>query len=223
MLFFGSCPGCQGRNAGTFGLFGLGGISQLILDSKGPLPLSSFGSEEAGMAFSLSRASNVAGGFIDLCISLERGTSSLFLIGDLPGNFIGEIGFLYFLDLLFIGVAGGPHFLVPDGPGFGSFSIWLVGPDFGLPLRSSTGGPGFGVLIEVSDSENLTFVSSSSEGSTSPSSFESLELEVSLSSSTNTFFLAWNCNLLFSLLISCLLSSIPVSRNFSRLIMVCSR
>ena len=124
----------------------------------GPLPLSIFGSEEAGTAFSLSRASNMAGGFIVLCINLERGTSSLFLIGDFPGNFIGEIGFLDFLALLFIGVTGGPHFLVPDGPGFGSFLvsclllIWLVGPDFELPPSSSSGGPGFGVLIEVSDS-----------------------------------------------------------------------
>ena len=96
----------------------------------GPLPLSILGTEEAGTAFSLSRASNMAGGFIDLCISLERGTSSLFLIGEFPGNFIGEMCLLCLLSLLFLGVTGGPHFLVPDGPGFGSFLIWLVGPDF---------------------------------------------------------------------------------------------
>ena len=71
----------------------------------GPLPLSIFGSEEAGTAFSLSRASNMAGGFIVLCVNLERGTSSLFFIGDFPGNFIGEINFLDSLALLFIGVA----------------------------------------------------------------------------------------------------------------------
>ena len=82
--------------------------------------------------------------------------------------------FLYFLFFLAI---GGPHILVPDGPGFGSPLMCSVGPDLGLPLGSITGGPGFGVLIDVSDSENFTFVSSSSEGSTSPSSFESLELE----------------------------------------------
>ena len=105
-------------------LFGRGGISQLILDSMGPLPLSIFGSEEAGTAFSLSRASNMAGGFIVLCVNLERGTSSLFFIGDFPGNFIGEISFLDFLALLFIGVTGGPHLLIPDGPGFGSLISW---------------------------------------------------------------------------------------------------
>ena len=114
LLFLGSCPGCQG-NQGTFGR---GGISQLILDFRGPLPLSSFGSVEGGIAFSLSRAS---GFFIELWISLERGTSSLFLIGEFPGNFIGEMGFLYFLFFLFILAIGGPHILVPDGPGLGSF------------------------------------------------------------------------------------------------------
>ena len=78
--------------------------------------------------------------------------------------------------LLFLAIVG-PYFPVPDGPGFGSPLMFTVGPDLGLPLGSITRGPGFGVLIDVSDSENFTFVSSSSEGSTSPSSFESLELE----------------------------------------------
>ena len=98
--------------------------------------------------------------------------------------------------------------------------VWLSGLDFKLPFSSSSEGPGFGVLIEVSDSEYLTFISSSSEGSTSPSSFESLVFEVSLSSFTFSLCSAMED---FSLLINCLLSSSPVSRNFSRLIMVLSR
>ena len=71
--------------------FRRGGNSQLTLDSMGSLPLSILGSEEAGTASSLSRASNMAGGFIILGVNLERGTSSFFFIGDFSGNFIGEI------------------------------------------------------------------------------------------------------------------------------------
>ena len=130
-----------------------------------------------------------------------------------------------FLCFLFFLAIVGPYFPVPDGPGFGSPLMCSVGPDLGLPLGSITGGPGFGVLLVVSDSENLTPVSSSSEGSTSPSSFESLELELEelLCSSISAFLFSWNCSLLFSLLIICLLSSFPASRNFSPLVMVCSR
>ena len=46
----------------------------MTLDSMGPLPLSIFGSEEAGTVSSLSWASNMAGGFIILGVNLERGT-----------------------------------------------------------------------------------------------------------------------------------------------------
>ena len=153
LLLVGSCPSNHGRNAGTFGTFGLfGRVGTQILDSTGPLPPSIFGTEEAGLAFSFSRASG---------ISFDRGTSSLFLLGESPGNFIGECA----LVLLLLGFSGDPSFPVPDGPGFG-LSFW---------------GLCFGVLVVVSDSENLTLVSSSSEGSTSPSSFEPLEDEVSLS------------------------------------------
>ena len=115
-------PGFQGRNAGTFGLSLLrrGGKSQLTLNFMGPLPLSIFGSEEAGSTSSFSRRSSMAGDFIILGVSLERGTSSFIFIGVFSGNFIGEINFLDSLALLFVGVAGGPHFLIPDGPGFGS-------------------------------------------------------------------------------------------------------
>ena len=96
----------------------------MTLDSMGPLPLSILGSEEAGTASSLSRRSSMAGGFIILGVNLERGTSSFFFIGDFSGNFIGEMNFLDFLVLLFIGVAGGPHPLIPDGPGFGTLISW---------------------------------------------------------------------------------------------------
>ena len=86
----------------------------------GPLPLSILGSEEAGTVSNLSRASIMAGGFVVLGVSLERGTSSFFFIGEFSGNFIGKMNFLDFLVLLFIGVAGGPLPLLPDVPGFGS-------------------------------------------------------------------------------------------------------
>ena len=95
MLLVGSCPANHGRNAGTFGMFGLLGLGGTqILDSTGPLPPSIFGAEEAGTAFSLSLASDIFCGFIVPFFSFERGTSSLFLLGDFPGNFIGEIGIL---------------------------------------------------------------------------------------------------------------------------------
>ena len=86
----------------------------------GPLPLSILGSEEAGTASSLARRSSLAGGFIILGVSLERGTSSFVFTGVFSGNFIGEINFLVSLALFFIGAAGGPVFLIPDGPGFGA-------------------------------------------------------------------------------------------------------
>ena len=80
-------PGFQGKNAGIFGLssFWRSGNSQLTLDSMGPLPLSIFGSEEAGAASSLARRSSMAGGFIILGVSLERGTSSFSLLGFFQG------------------------------------------------------------------------------------------------------------------------------------------
>ena len=56
-------------------------------------------------------------------------------------------------------------------------------PELESLVCPSSGYPGFGVLCRVSGSENLTFVSSSSEGSTSPSSFESLVSDDSLASS----------------------------------------
>ena len=112
-------------------LFRRGGNSQLTLDSMGPLPLSIFGTEEAGTAFSLSRASSMAGGF---GVNLDRGTSSLFFIGDFPGNFIGEISFLDFLVLLFIGVTGGSAF---SGTRWARFWV-LLGE---LPLLNLVNGP----------------------------------------------------------------------------------
>ena len=59
MLFSGSSPFFQGNH----GTIGRGGMSQLILDLRGPLPLSSFGSEECGIVFNLSRASGLFVGF----------------------------------------------------------------------------------------------------------------------------------------------------------------
>ena len=79
-------------------------------------------------------------------VILERGTSSAFLAGVFDGYPIGDLGLLVPLDL--DGVFGGPGFWVPEGPGFGS-------------------------LDEDSVSEYLTYVISSSEGSTSPSLKES--------------------------------------------------
>ena len=61
--------------------------------------------------------------------------------------------------------------------------LWLLGPELESLVCPSSGYPGIGVLFRVSGSENLTFVSSSSEGSTSPSSFESLVSDDSLASS----------------------------------------
>ena len=130
-----------------------------------------------------------------------------------------------FLRIRFFVAFVGPHNWVPDGPGFGSPLVCSVVPVLGLLFGSVTGVPGLGVLLVVSDSENLTPVSSSSEGSTSPSSFESLELELEelLCSSISAFLFSWNRSFLFSLLMICLLSSLPASRNFSPLDMVCSR
>ena len=72
----------------------------------GPLPLSIFGSEEAGSTSSFSRRSSMAGDFIILGVSLERGTSSFIFVGVFSGNFIGEINFLDSLALLFVGSQG---------------------------------------------------------------------------------------------------------------------
>ena len=85
------------------------------------------------------------------------------------------VSFLYFLFFL---ATVGPYFPVPDGPGFGSPLEFSGGADLGLLLGLITREPGFEVLFVVSGSGNLTPVSSSSEGSTSPSSPESLELEL---------------------------------------------
>ena len=85
-----------------------GGNSQLILDPIGPLPLSILGTEETGAAFSFSLRSCRAGGFIVLGVSLESGTSSIFFAGVFTGT--GVV-------LVFVGAAGGPGLLIPDGPG----------------------------------------------------------------------------------------------------------
>ena len=219
MLFNGSSPCFQGNQ----GPIGRGG--KLILDLRGPFPLSSFGSEECGIVFSLSLASGL---FVEVLVSLERGTSSSFLTGEFPGHFIGEMTFLSLLFSVFFFADVGPCFPVPDGPGLGSPLEFSVGTDLGLLLGLITREPGFEDLLVVSGSGNLTPVSSSSEGSTSPSSLESLELELEeleelLWSAISAFRFSWNCCLLFNLLIICLLSSLPVSRNFSPLTMVCSR
>ena len=152
-----------------------GGNSQLILDLIGPMPLSILGTEEAGAAFSFSLRSCIAGGFIVLGFSLESGTSSFLFAVVFPGTVVV---------FAFVGAAGGPDLLIPEGPGFGAlmgccsflvscrFFLMLPGFENTSPGDSSPDGPGFGVFVELSESEYLTFVNSSSEGSTSPSSFE---------------------------------------------------
>ena len=124
-LFFGVFSGSQGNHGEIRGSLSIwrGGNSQLTLDSMGPLPLSILGSEAAGTASSLAQRSILTGGLILLGVSLDKGTSSLFFIGVFSGYFIGEICFFFFLvspALFFIGAAGGPVFLIPDGPGFGA-------------------------------------------------------------------------------------------------------
>ena len=94
-----------------------------------------------------------------------------------------------------------------------------MGPEFGSPLSLASKGPDIGVLVGVSDSEYLTFVSSSSEGSTSPSSLESLDSEVSLSSS---FLSSIPVMEDFSLFITCLLTSSPESRESAPLGVLCT-
>ena len=195
-LFIGVLPGSHGMNAGILGtLFWPGGKSQLILFWMGPAPLSILGFEEGGLRFSSSRRSVLGRGINALEDSLDRGgTSSSDLVGVLSGNFIGEMFLLGLLDSLLFVFAICPLSLSPEGPGFGSLEslsfleecwllFWLLGPELESLVGPSSGCPGIGVLFRVSGSENLMFVSSSSEGSTSPSSFESLESEVSLSSS----------------------------------------
>ena len=186
-LFIGVFPGSHGMKAGISGtLYWAGGKSQLILFWIGPAPLSILGLEEGGLRFSSSRRSVLGRGVIPLEGNLDRGGISFSdLVGVLSGNFIGE--------MIRFGLLGSLS-LSPEGPGFGALEslcfleicrvlLWLLGPELESLVGPSSGCPGIGVLFSVSGSENLTFVSSSSEGSTSPSSFESLESEVPLSSS----------------------------------------
>ena len=109
-------------------LFWRGGKSQLTLYLMGPLPLSILGFEEAGLRFKSSRRSSIRGGINTHGASLERGTSSFDFVGVLSGNFIGEMTLLGFLGSLFVVFAVGPHFLTPDGPGFGSLIFCLSFP-----------------------------------------------------------------------------------------------
>ena len=76
----------------------------------------------------------------------------------------------------------------------------FLGTEFGSPF-----GSGFEALVGVSDSEYLTFVSSSSEGATSPSSLVSLDSELSLSPSIFSLNLVMED---LSLSIASLLSSV---------------
>ena len=186
-LFNGVFPGSHGMKAGISGiLVWAGGKSQLILFWIGPAPLSILGLEEGGLRFSSSRRSVLGRGVIPLEGNLDRGGISFTdLVGVFSGNFIGE--------MIRFGLMGSLS-LSPGGPGFGALGslsfleicrvlLWFLGPKLESLVCPSSGCPGIGVLFGVSGSENLTFVNSSSEGSTSPSSFDSLESEVSLSSS----------------------------------------